>query len=50
MATNPYTNQIQNRNFLSPIGFNFNLSKVPKVNFFCNSARIPEYGKLYGDS
>ena len=42
MARNPLENQIDNRNFLSPIGFNFNLSKVPKVNFFCNSARIPE--------
>ena len=42
MARNPLENQIDNRNFLSPIGFNFILSKVPKVNFFCNSARIPE--------
>lgn len=37
-----FDNQIQNRNFLSPIGFNFNLTKYPKVSFFCNSARIPE--------
>ena len=42
MATNPYTNQIQNRNFLSPIGFKFALGKTPKVDFFCTSARIPE--------
>ena len=39
---NPLNNQIENRNFLSPIGFRFNLAKTPKVNFFCNSARIPE--------
>ena len=37
-----YQNQIQNRNFLSPVGFNFTLAKDPKVSFFCNSARIPE--------
>ena len=37
-----FANQIQNRNFLSPIGFRFSLAKTPKVNFFCNSARIPE--------
>ena len=34
--------QIANRNFLSPVGFKFSLSKFPKVEFFCNSARIPE--------
>jgi hypothetical protein len=37
-----FKNQIQNRNFLSPVGFSFSLSKNPKVSFFCNSARIPE--------
>ena len=37
-----YDNQIENRNFLSPIGFQFTLSKVPKVTFFSNSARIPD--------
>ena len=42
MATNPYTNQIQNRNFLSPIGFKFSLGKTPKVDFFCTTTRIPE--------
>lgn len=33
--------QIKNRNFLSPIGFKFNLSKAPKVDFFSTSANIP---------
>jgi len=43
MATrNPLENQIPNRNFLSPIGFKFHITKTPKVNFFSNSARIPE--------
>ena len=37
-----FPNQIDNRNFLSPIGFKFTLSKEPKASFFCNSARIPE--------
>ena len=37
-----FGNQIQNRNFLSPVGFKFTLAKYPKVSFFCNIARIPE--------
>ena len=42
MTANPYSNQIQNRNFLSPIGFKFALGKAPKVDFFCTNSRIPE--------
>ncbi len=43
MATrNAFVNQIQNRNFLSSIGFKFSLARHPKVDFFSNSARIPE--------
>ena len=38
----PFANQIQNRNFLAPVGFKFTLAKYPKVSFFSNSARIPE--------
>ena len=41
MAT-AFDKQIQNRNFLSPVGFKFTLAKEPKVSFFCNSASIPE--------
>jgi hypothetical protein len=37
-----FSSQIQNRNFLSPIGFKFTLAKTPKVAFFCNSVKIPE--------
>lgn len=37
-----FANQIQNRNFLSPIGFKFVLTRNQKVSFFCNSARIPD--------
>jgi hypothetical protein len=40
--SNAFSKQIQNRNFLSPVGFKFTLSKEPKAVFFCNSARIPE--------
>ena len=34
--------QIENRNFLSPTGFKFTLSREPKVSFFCNQANIPD--------
>lgn len=34
--------QIENRNFLSPTGFKFTLSRAPKVAFFCNEANIPD--------
>jgi hypothetical protein len=37
-----FAKQIDNRNFLSPVGFKFTLSKDPKIPFFCNSARIPD--------
>ncbi|MAI02927.1 MAG: hypothetical protein CMQ75_00145 [Gammaproteobacteria bacterium] len=37
-----FANQIENRNFLSPIGFKFTLAKEPKVSFFSNSAIIPD--------
>jgi hypothetical protein len=40
--TNAFANQITNRNFLSPVGFKFTITKDPKISFFCNSARIPE--------
>ena len=37
----PFDKQIENRNYLSPTGFRFTLSKCPKVSFFSNSAQIP---------
>ena len=37
-----FPNQINNRNFLSPVGFKFTLAKEPKVSFFSSSAQIPE--------
>lgn len=42
MSSSPLANQIQNRNFLSPVGFKFIISKNPKISFFCNSAKLPE--------
>ena len=42
MTNSVFAKQIDNRNFLSGVGFKFNLSKFPKVDFFSNSARIPE--------
>lgn len=42
MATgNAYSNQVQNRNFLSSVGFRFTLNRARKVSFFANSANIP---------
>ncbi len=38
----PFARQIENRNFLAPVGFEFTLGNYPKVSFLCNSARIPE--------
>ena len=43
-TTLPYRQQyttIENRNFLSPIGFKFNISRARGVDFFCQSANIP---------
>jgi hypothetical protein len=42
MTKNLFDNQIQNRNFLSPIGFKFVLNKAPKVAFFSNTSNIPD--------
>ena len=37
----PWNNQLDNRNYLSPVGFKFSITKVPKADFFSNSASIP---------
>ncbi len=41
-SSSPFRTQIENRNFLSGVGFKFNLAKHPKVDFFSNSAKIPQ--------
>lgn len=38
---NWYSDQLTNRNFLSPIGFLFTLDKARKVSFLCQRAEIP---------
>jgi hypothetical protein len=37
----PWSNQLDNRNYLSPVGFKFSITKIPKVDFFSNSTSIP---------
>lgn len=41
MARSPFENQLKNRNLLSPTGFKFKLSKAPKVDFYCQTSKIP---------
>ena len=41
MTQSPWAKQISNRNYLSPVGFKFSITKIPKVDFFSNSAEIP---------
>lgn len=42
MVANWYKEQVNNNNYLSPIGFKFILEKAPKVAYLCQSASIPE--------
>ena len=42
MAAEWYKEQPQNRNFLSPVGFKLDLELFAGVDFFCQSASIPE--------
>lgn len=37
------TNQPENLNFLSPLGFRFTLKRSPGVNFFATDANIPSF-------
>ncbi len=41
MAKGVFDRQIQNRNFLSSVGFKFTLNRAPKVAFFSNEANVP---------
>ena len=40
-SNNPFENQINNRNYLSPLGFKLIISKIPKVDYLCQAANIP---------
>ena len=40
-SRDPFDKQIQNRNYLSNVGFKFTLARFPKVDFFSNTANLP---------
>jgi|TARA_B100001996_G_C18654789_1_gene590793 hypothetical protein len=42
MPSNWYTEQLSNRNYLSPLGFNLELELFRGVDFFCQAANIPD--------
>ena len=42
LPTDSRPGQLENRNFLSPVGFQFQIGKMPAVEFFCQSAAIPQ--------
>jgi hypothetical protein len=42
MSANWYKQQLQNNNYLSPIGFKFFIEKAPKTSYLCQTASIPE--------
>ena len=42
MASGGRDSQIENRNFLAPVGFKFSLKRSPGVAFMCNQANIPD--------
>ena len=42
MPANWYKEQPKNRNFLTPTGFKLKLEKFEGVDFFCQSANLPD--------
>ena len=40
-TSNIYYKQLDNRNYMSPIGFTFSIARFPKVSFFSNKAALP---------
>ena len=49
MAANWYKEQPTNRNFLSPVGFKLQLEKFDGVDFFCQSATIPDINMPFAE-
>jgi len=49
MAAEWYKEQPQNRNFLSPVGFKLQLEKFDGVDFFCQSASIPDIAMPFAE-
>ena len=41
-SISPFDKQIDNRNYMSPLGFKLVITKTPKVDFLCQSANIPQ--------
>ena len=41
VAKKSIVGQIENRNFLAPTGFKFQLNRTPKVTYFGNAVNIP---------
>ena len=42
MSADWYKSQLNNRNYLSPLGFKLELELFDGVDFFCNQANVPE--------
>lgn len=40
--SNIFYKQIDNRNYMSPVGFEFSIARFPKVAFFANTASLPQ--------
>jgi len=49
MAAEWYNEQPKNRNFLSPAGFKLDLELFNGVDFFCQSASIPDIGMPFAE-
>ena len=49
MSAEWYKEQPKNRNFLSPIGFKLKLERFEGVDFFCQSANIPDIQMPFTD-
>mgnify|MGYP001234046276 CR=1 FL=1 len=49
MAAEWYKEQPQNRNFLTPIGFRLDLELFQGVDFFCQSASIPDISMPFAE-
>jgi hypothetical protein len=39
--------QLTNRNYLAPVGFKFDISTLPTVNFYCQAANVPTISAGY---
>ena len=41
------SNPLSNRNYLAPVGFKFDITTLPSVNFYCQAANIPRISAGY---